>query len=79
MLLIFIYLFNRKGSNRARGEDGEREAQESQKTPDNLLQLPAGRLAEEVSEHTVPGAAGESRAGRLAGTHANTGGIKHYR
>ncbi|CAG11110.1 unnamed protein product [Tetraodon nigroviridis] len=37
------------------------------------LQLPAGRPAEALPEHTVPGAAGEGRAGRLAGGHANAG------
>lgn len=72
----FVFLFfNRKRDKRAWGEDGEWQAEESEKTPDNLLQLPAGRLAEAVSEHTVPGAAGESRTGRLAGANANTGGI----
>lgn len=67
--------FNRKGDKRAWGEDGERQAEESEETPDNLLQLPAGRPAEAVSKHTVSGSAGESRAGRLDGTHANTGEI----
>lgn len=67
--------FGRKRDQRARGADGERQAEESEKAPDNLLQLPAGRPAEAVSEHSVPGAAGESRAGCLAGTHANTGGL----
>lgn len=67
--------FDRQRDKWAWSEDGEREAEESEKTSDNLLQLPAGRPAEAVSEHTVPGAAGESRAGCLAGTHADTGGI----
>lgn len=67
--------FDRKRDKRAWGEDGEREAEESEKTSDNLLQLPAGRPAEAVSEYAVSGAAGESRAGCLAGTHTDTGGI----
>ena len=74
MILVTV-IFYRKRDKRARGEDGERQAEESEETPDDLLELPAGRPAEALSEHTVPGAAGESRAGRLAGTHANTGGI----
>lgn len=79
-MVAFIYLFMcsfiiRKGNYRARGEDGERQAEESEEAPDDLLQLPAGRPAEALPEHTVPGAAGESRAGCLAGAHANTGGI----
>lgn len=70
-----MIIFNRKRDKRAWGEDGERQAEESEKTPDNILQLPAGRPAKAVSEHTVSGAAGESRAGCLAGTHANTSEI----
>lgn len=69
---------DRKRDQRARGEDGERQAEEGEKAPDHLLQLPAGRTAAAVSEHTVPGAAGESRAGGVAGTHANTGGILFF-
>lgn len=71
----FYCYFSRKRNNRVWSEDGERQAEESEETPNNILQLPAGRPAEAVSEHTVPGAAGESRAGCLAGTHANTGEI----
>lgn len=72
---FFLFFSIRKGNNRARGEDGERQAEESEEAPDDLLQLPAGRPAEALPEHTVPGPAGESRAGRLAGAHANTGGV----
>lgn len=68
----------RKRNNRAWGEDGKWQAEESEKTPDHLLQLPARRPAEAVSEHTVSGAAGESRAGRITGTHANAGEILHH-
>lgn len=74
-MLIFSVYFARKRDKWAWGEDGERQTKESEKTPDDLLEFPAGRSAEAVSEHTVPGAAGESRAGGVAGTHADTGGV----
>lgn len=72
---IYLIFTIRKRHKRARGEDGEREAEESEETPDHLLQLPAGRPTEEVPEHAVSGAAGESRARCFPWTHANTGGI----
>lgn len=71
----FLKKKNREGDQRARSEDGERQAEEGEEAPDHLLQLPAGRPAAAVPEHAVPGAAGESRAGRVARSHANTGGI----
>ena len=66
-------LFYRKRNRRARGEDGERQAQEGPKTAHHLLELPARGAAEEVPEHTVPRAARESRARGVSGSHTNTG------
>lgn len=75
VLILAVIIFNRKRNQRTRSEDGERQAEESEETPDYLLQLPARRSVEALSGHAVSGAAGESRAGRRAGTHANTGEI----
>lgn len=56
-----------------RGPDGQREAEESAKAPDHLLQLPAGSAAEEIPVGAVFGPAGASRAGGTAGPDADAG------
>lgn len=71
--MVVFFIIIRERVKWAWGKDGEREAEEGEEASDHLFQLPARRLAEEVSEHAVPGAAGESRACSLAGTHTNTG------
>lgn len=77
-LTVISSFLNRKRGSWAWGEDGEWQAQESQEASNHLLQLPAGRSAEEVSEHSIPRAARESWARSFIGTHANTGGkIEH--
>ncbi len=42
-------------------------------TPDHLLQPPAAGSEQEVPANSVSGSAGESRARRVSGAHANTG------
>lgn len=72
-VIITMMSFYRERNSRARGEDGERQAQEGPQAAHHLLQLPAGRAAAALPEHAVPGAARESRAGRVPGAHTDTG------
>lgn len=69
---LFVFAFSKRRAGHG-GSDGQRKAKEGAQAPDHLLQLPAGRAAEEVPVSTVPGPAGASRAGGTAGPHADTG------
>ncbi len=53
--------------------DGKRKTQENPQAAHHLLELPARRAAAPLPEGAVSGAAGESRARRTAGAHADTG------
>lgn len=73
VLFPFSRISCRKRSCRARNKNGQWKTEESPQTAHNLLQFPAGGFAEALSEHAVPGAAGESRARRVPGAHTDTG------
>lgn len=51
----------------------QRERQKDPQTPNHLLQSPAAGSEQEVPANPVFGSAGESRARRVTGAHANTG------
>lgn len=73
----FFFLFfppscSERGTRRG-SPAGQREAKEGTQAPDHLLQLPAGRPAEEIPVSPVSGPAGAGRAGRTAGPHADAG------
>lgn len=51
----------------------QRQRQKDPQAPDHLLQSPAAGSEQAVPANPVSGSAGESRARRITGAHANTG------
>lgn len=69
----FCRICCRERDCRTRNKNGQWKTEESTQTAHNLFQFPAGGSAEALSEHSVPRAAGESRARRVSGAHTDTG------
>lgn len=65
------------GGGRGRGSL-QREGEKDSQTSDYILQPPAAGAEPQISADAVSGAAGESRTGRVSGTHTNPGEDASY-